>query len=545
MHDSLGANDESSSEAGVAPVEVPKRQMKTRGRKVMTALVTLIAMAICGFHASVASANTARSAGIGYLCLALVLIGCASGFWTRARGAQGTLRIRWSLIAAAAVIASLGYLLAFSELVLHTVPNRQLQTACFNSGEVLYLLSAVLFFSRVSRAIVVVDMLQAALFVALRFDLIYSPATNTFTLDHLLIGQVVALCLFVVASIACLGAATRGEMKFLRILAFFFGLRLISYFLANQISYTWMHFDNSSELDVVGTTLLAGFALYLFYTNYSAHAAMNEKEMERAPSVVVRSLMPSFLALLDVMLGLILLHNSPWLAGIAIGAALLCYVVRAVLLDVLATEERSALKVRNEQLEGLATCDPLTGIGNRRSFAGAYSRLQATAGELPLSLVLIDIDQFKQANDCHGHLHGDRVLVILAKKLERMAKCFVGSHCARIGGDEFALLLLGASPEEAAKMAAELCGTFRLHEWEADEARESLSIGIASLRTVRDLPLENLISLADKALYRAKLAGRDRVEAQPVWDSGNAKEGIHAPSLSLKLRQLTLESLES
>ncbi|HWA95823.1 MAG TPA: GGDEF domain-containing protein [Terracidiphilus sp.] len=512
--------------------------MIVRLRKAVMVLVTLIAMAVCGLHASVAGANTAHSEGIGYFCLALVLIGCSTGFWTRARIARGTLRVRWGLIATAALIASLGYLLAFSELILHTPPSRQLQTACFNTGEVLYLLSAILFFSRVPRAIVIVDMLQAALFVVLRFDLIYSPTTNTFKLDHLFIGQVVALCLFLVTSVACLGATTRGELKFLQILSCFFGLRLIAYFLANQVSYTWMHFNNSSELDVVGTTLLSGFALYLFYTNYSAHAAMKEAAIERAPSVVVRSLMPSFLALLDVMLGIILLHNSPLLAGIAIGAALLCYVMRAVLLDVQATEERVALKKRNEQLEGLATCDPLTGIGNRRSLAGMFSRLQATAGELPLSLMLIDIDHFKQANDRYGHLHGDRVLVTLAKKLERMAKSFVGSHCARFGGDEFALLLVGVSPDEAAKMASELCQTLRTHEWEAEEASESLSIGIASLRAARDLPLEPLISFADKALYRAKLAGRDRVEAQPVWNAGNEFDDSTASSLAMEMRQL-------
>ncbi|MDE3200031.1 MAG: GGDEF domain-containing protein [Acidobacteriota bacterium] len=538
MHGTLGADAGKSSGTEYAPVRMAPGLVGRHARKVMMVMVTFIAMGICGFHATVASANTERSAGYGYLCLALVLVGCGAGFWTRAIHAHGTLKIRWSLTTAAALITSLGYLAAFSELVLRTAPSRNLQTACFNTGEVLYLLSALLFFSRVSRAIVIVDMLQAALFVILRFDLIYSPTMNRFNLDRLIIGQVIALCLLVVASVACLGAATRGELKFLRILSCFLGIRLIAYFLANQVSYAWMHFTNGSELDVAGTVLLAGFALYLFYMNHSTLDAMRDADVERTPSVVVRSLMPSFLALLDVLLGLILLHNSPLLAGIAIGAALLCYVVRAVLLDVLATEERTALKIYNKQLEGLATCDPLTGIGNRRSFAGAFSRLQATAGELPLSLMLIDIDHFKQANDRYGHLHGDQVLVTLAKKLERMARGFVGSNCARFGGDEFALLLVGVPPEQAAKLAEDLCQTLRTHEWEAEEAKESLSIGIASLHSVRDLPLEALISLADKALYRAKLAGRDRAESQPVWGAGTMREGADVPLLSMELRQM-------
>jgi len=463
------------------------------------------------------------ASGIGYLALTLVLSGCALAFWTRARWIQGTLRIRWSLISAAALAASIGYVPSFTEAILNTAPERQFQTACFNASEALYMLAAVLFCAGVGRSILIVDMMQAMLFVVLRFNLVYSPATRDhFTHNHLLIGQLMALFLFLVAMVARLGAASRAELLFLRTLSWFFGLRLIGFFLSNQVSYTWLHYANCSLWDVPGPMLLAGFALYLLYTSRSAQAEALKIEPLRSPSITVRSLMPSFLALVNMMVGLFLLPVSVPLAVAAISLSLVCYMARTVLLQAQAAKEKALLESRNEQLEGLAILDPLTGIGNRRSLAGVYSRLQASTVGAGLSLLLIDIDYFKQANDSHGHQHGDKVLVALARKLDRLAASLAGSHCARLGGDEFALLLLDVAPQQALKLAEELRALFRAREFETRDGKVSLSIGIASLRAACDLPLETLISLADKALYRAKLLGRDRVEVQPLWERGIA-----------------------
>lgn len=233
-----------------------------------------------------------------------------------------------------------------------------------------------------------------------------------------------------------------------------------------------------------------------------------------SPSLVVRSMMPSFLALTNLMLALFVLRISLPIAAATISVSLVCYVVRTVLFQAEAVEEKARLESRNEHLEGLAIRDPLTGIGNRRSLAEAYSKMQNSRCREPLSILLMDIDHFKQANDRHGHLHGDKVLVMLAKKLERLTALVEGSHCARFGGDEFALLLVGVAPEDAASLAEELRVRFSARTLAADAETVSLSIGIASLQTAGDLPLELLIASADKALYRAKRLGRNRVEVQ-------------------------------
>jgi diguanylate cyclase (GGDEF)-like protein len=536
MRDSFGSNSGQPANLGPVIAHAGRRGTQLRLRPAILTLVTVAAVLVCSTHAAVAGANTIRAAGISYLCFALVMFGCALSFWACALSAKRALRIRWSLIAAAALAASIGYVPSFTELILNTPPGRVLQTVCFNTSEALYMLAAVLFFAGVARSIVIVDTLQALLFFVLRFNLVYSPVRRDhFTVNHLIVSQFMALFLFLVAMVACLGAASRAEARFLRTVSWFFGLRLIGFFLSDQVSYTWLHYTNCSLWDVPGAVLLAGFSLYVLYTSPSANSEAAETE-PHAHSVIVSSLMPSFLALVNLILGLFMLRISVTLAAVAISASLVCYVVRTVLLQAQSMKDKTLLQTRNEHLEGLAVRDPLTGIGNRRSLAEAYHRLQAGAGGQSLSLLLVDIDQFKQANDCHGHLHGDQVLIALARKLESLAAGVFGSHCVRMGGDEFALLLPHVTPQAASSLAEELRAVFSAHKFETKISRVSLSVGIASLQAAHDLPLETLVCYADEALYRAKRLGRNRVEVQPVWEPGTA-DGPAASGARLELQR--------
>jgi len=507
-------------------------------RGIILALAMLAVLLDTCVHASVAAENTERAAAIGYLCFSLALFGCAVAFRVRAASAHGTLRMRWLLIAGGALASSLALAPSFTEVVLKTGQARLLQTPLFNASEAFFLLGIVLFSAGAARSIVIADMLQAALFVVLRFNLVYSPATRDhFVRNHLVISQLMALFLFLVALVACLGAASRAELKLLRILTWFFGLRLLSYFASDQVSFVWFNHYHCSLWDVIGTALLGGFALWLFYSSRVSTDEDGEAEPLRAPSVIVRSLTPSFLALVNLMLGLFVLRISVSLAAGAIAVSLVCYVVRTALLQAQTAHEKSLLESRNEHLEGLAIRDPLTGIGNRRSLAGVYHRLGATAGDEKLSFFVIDIDSFKQVNDFFGHLHGDKVLIGLATELEGMAKRAEGSHCSRLGGDEFALLLPGVSHEDAPALAEELRARFSARAFAAPSGTASLSIGVASLNHASDLPLETLICYADDALYRAKLLGRNRVEVQPVWQSGMTAQVAGAQDLQVALQE--------
>ena len=163
------------------------------------------------------------------------------------------------------------------------------------------------------------------------------------------------------------------------------------------------------------------------------------------------------------------------------------------------------------ELERLAAVDPLTGIGNRRHFDEAVERelqRRARTGK-PLSIALIDMDHLKQVNDRGGHSAGDVALQFLAQVMKRSARTI--DVPARIGGDEFALLLTDTSAEDAAAAMERMRRDLR-RMTDADERLNgiSISVGIATATHEANTP-DAITRLADAALYRAKTGGRDRI----------------------------------
>lgn len=161
-----------------------------------------------------------------------------------------------------------------------------------------------------------------------------------------------------------------------------------------------------------------------------------------------------------------------------------------------------------------ANHDFLTGLHNRRHFkeqlGDEIERTRRTAS--PVSLLMVDIDYFKRINDTHGHLVGDRVLVMLASTLQ--AESRRGDAVARYGGEEFLLLLPNTGPGEAHRLAERLrTAVERLDLWhEGERVAFTVSIGIASSTGENALAPQSLMGKADEALYRAKDMGRNRVE---------------------------------
>jgi diguanylate cyclase len=167
-----------------------------------------------------------------------------------------------------------------------------------------------------------------------------------------------------------------------------------------------------------------------------------------------------------------------------------------------------------ERLQRLVYLDPLTGLGNRRHFdtvAGSELRRAVRTGK-PLSLLICDVDHFKQCNDRYGHDGGDRVLVEIADILRQF--CRRGGDLAiRYAGDEFALLLPGARPKTLVEFAGGLRAAVRGVRLDADGGeRASISIGGATFFGTEPCAVAQLVRAADRALYRAKRAGRNRAE---------------------------------
>ncbi|NLI95160.1 MAG: GGDEF domain-containing protein [Synergistaceae bacterium] len=168
------------------------------------------------------------------------------------------------------------------------------------------------------------------------------------------------------------------------------------------------------------------------------------------------------------------------------------------------------LEEANAVITRLMNTDPLTGVANRRHFetvaqkALSFSRRQ----NIPLSLIMADIDHFKQFNDRYGHALGDEVLVAFAQMLFRSCR-FEDTVC-RYGGEEF-LVLLPGTPLVPARAIAE-----RLRENTERIALPGLEEGIRAsfgvAEFLADETLEELVERTDKALYKAKSRGRNRVE---------------------------------
>ncbi|MFZ2266349.1 MAG: sensor domain-containing diguanylate cyclase [Azonexus sp.] len=181
-------------------------------------------------------------------------------------------------------------------------------------------------------------------------------------------------------------------------------------------------------------------------------------------------------------------------------------------------EVNQELREAKRILQDQAMHDDLTGLYNRRAIMNLLeTRLSRARREnLPLCLIMIDIDFFKKINDGHGHLVGDRALKMVADRLSRGVRDY--NRVGRYGGEEFIIVLDGEDAEVAEQIAERL----RLaidQETLVDgghRVRLTISLGLAMASRVADLDPHQLIAIADQALYDAKQNGRNQVKVRRV-----------------------------
>lgn len=241
-------------------------------------------------------------------------------------------------------------------------------------------------------------------------------------------------------------------------------------------------------------------------------------------------------------------------ALLAVFFLMLCFFVSSVLLARLIGEKNmrlersnqalekfaSGLKSTNEKLERLSFTDGVTGVYNYRFFriklAEDFSR--AKRYRLPLALMMVDVDGFKQYNDSHGHPVGDRVLQAVASALKENVR--ERDTVCRYGGDEFAVILNDARAETAVTIGE------RVREAVGGCAANvgapsgvTVSLGVAVYPENGDAP-EELVRLADEALYRVKLSQRNAVQvySSVAEDLRDELGGVESPSLLNTLQTL-------
>jgi diguanylate cyclase (GGDEF)-like protein len=178
-------------------------------------------------------------------------------------------------------------------------------------------------------------------------------------------------------------------------------------------------------------------------------------------------------------------------------------------------DRETDLRRTNELLLDLASKDSLTGIANRRAFDERIAAEWNRAGRdnRQLALLTVDVDYFKKFNDRYGHLVGDACLREVAKTLSFSARRG-GDLVARIGGEEFAVLLPNLDLQGAGRVAETLreqIEQLAVEHCDSPMKVVTVSVGVAAARPVKGSNFNALIDWADAALYRAKRAGRNQV----------------------------------
>ncbi|WP_233841722.1 diguanylate cyclase [Dyella sp. 2HG41-7] len=273
--------------------------------------------------------------------------------------------------------------------------------------------------------------------------------------------------------------------------------------------------DFGTVYDVIIDVPFLVFILFVLQIRQQAASAPNPPD-----SLVrfVRIGSPLLLALsvLTIALMIMVLHQRFVLGVVGIVTAVVGYGLRSILSQVQQIEVADKLRSDQSMLAEMALIDSLTGIPNRRAFEEAIERewRLALRTQQVISLLLIDVDMFKQYNDRYGHIAGD---VCLRKVADTLAQAIhrPTDLLARYGGEEFVLILPSTPTAGAIDVAESLCASINyinLPQEDNPVKHITISIGIASMLPTNDALPSELIRAADHALYDAKRKGRNRFE---------------------------------
>jgi diguanylate cyclase (GGDEF)-like protein len=199
------------------------------------------------------------------------------------------------------------------------------------------------------------------------------------------------------------------------------------------------------------------------------------------------------------------LAGIDWLGDAALGAG----AFEAIVLSIGLADRALTIRRDRDQARALADNCALTGVLNRRAWSEAVQLVMDESRKRPLALLFLDLDHFKELNDCKGHAAGDRALVAVAGALRTELR--PSDLLGRYGGEEFVAMLDGIDTDNAMQVAVRLCRRVHRLEIGIDHAGSLLTVSIGVAIFAPGDNVASLVERADAAMYTAKLSGRNRV----------------------------------
>ena len=330
-----------------------------------------------------------------------------------------------------------------------------------------------------------------------------------------------------VAATTRLPASSRNteERRFLSILTLFLWTYAILVSIYNHLSVA---FTDAGMLDVLGEIPFAVLIVALLWFP-ARRRSLQPAAGKKALALYLDSARPGMFALVLLVLGAAVAYQHYWIGMAAIFLACGVYGLRSTVLQSHFVRSQQALEKAQDLLKEMALIDALTNVANRRSFDERLKVEWAhgARNRFPVSLLMVDVDYFKNLNDTFVHQTGDECLVQVAAALRSVLPRRT-DFLARYGGEEFAAILSSTDSDGASIVAQrmqEVIESLRIPNPSTIGPHLTISIGAATF----DRPLQGspgtLVQAADRALYRAKQAGRNRIEFTVVLQDEEAISG--------------------
>ena len=431
------------------------------------------------------------------------------------RNADSPVRTLWLLLVASLLFhstaMSLDVLSEFAQTpVLNHIPRLQILFSMLYNVPLLVIVSMqsdrrIL---AVSRAIHALLSISVGAILCIQLFTLLAANGNGNPADALLITRLfdaIDVFLATAATLRWLASTDPGEHAFFRILSIFMWVDTILPAIHNRIllhhDYVWLDLFISTPYIVLCLLIVT---------------ARRRPAQPLSPAFVrtLRAGSPIFLTIALVITGVVVSKSNFYLGLAAVLLAIAAYGALNVFTQTRVLESEESLLAAKQTLETLVGMDSLTGIANRRAFDKVFEREFSAArrGRHPVSLMIIDVDFFKEFNDAYGHLAGDECLVLLAATFRRTLPR-VTDFVSRFGGEEFAAILPAtdsAGAEQTASKMLQSVADLRIDHPAAPTGKLTVSIGLSTFDGFAPHTQTSLVRAADRALYLAKNRGRNR-----------------------------------